>query len=171
VSVVTPYKLAHYKAWADELFLQKLSQLSESQLAEPQPIVFGSLIRTLHHVYAMDFVWRAHLLGIEHGYSTRNPETHPAFEDLRGQQMEIDRWYLGYTKSLTDAQAEEVVRFAFIGGGEGAMSRGEILTHVVNHTTYHRGNMADMLWRWSIEPPTTDFPVFLRETMRSRIAL
>jgi uncharacterized damage-inducible protein DinB len=48
--------LAQYKAWADELFLQKLSQLSERQLTEPQPIVFGSLIRTLHHVYAMDFV-------------------------------------------------------------------------------------------------------------------
>ena len=62
MNVVTPHMLAQYKAWADELFPQKLSQLSERQLAEPQPIVFGSLIPTLHHVYAMDFVWRAHLL-------------------------------------------------------------------------------------------------------------
>ena len=75
MNVVTPHMLAQYKAWADELFPQKLSQLSERQLAEPQPIVFGSLIPTLHHVYAMDLVWRAHLLGIDHGYSTRSAAT------------------------------------------------------------------------------------------------
>ena len=159
--------LTRYKAWADELFLQTLSQLSEIQLTEPQPIVFGSLIRTLHHVYAMDRVWRAHLLGIGHGYSTRNPEAHPPFEELRVRQTEIDRWYVGYAASLTDAQANDAVRFTFINGGDGVMSRGEILVHAVNHTTYHRGNMADMLWRWSIPPPTTDFPVFMRELKQS----
>lgn len=35
----------------------------------------------------------------------------------------------------------------FVGGGEGAMSRMEILHHIVNHTTYHRGFVSDMLYQ------------------------
>lgn len=52
----------------------------------------------------------------------------------------------------------------FIGGGPGALTRAEILLHVVNHTTYHRGHIGDMVYQIPAEPPTTDLPVFLRET-------
>ena len=55
--------MMRYKAWADELFLAKVAQLSEAQLVAPQPIIFGNMLRTLYHSYAMDRVWQAHLLG------------------------------------------------------------------------------------------------------------
>ena len=155
--------LTRYKAWADSLFLAKVGQLPESELTAPCPIVFGNIIRTLHHSYAMDRVWQAHLLGKSHGYTTRNPLDHPSFSELRNRQLEIDAWYVSYADSLhTDALAQ-VVNFTFIGGGSGSMTRSNILLHVVNHTTYHRGHVADMLYHRSILPPTTDLPVFLRE--------
>ena len=44
------------------------------------------------------------------------------------------------------------------------MSRRDIVLHVVNHTTYHRGHVADMLYDMGVFPPATDLPVFLRET-------
>jgi uncharacterized damage-inducible protein DinB len=43
------------------------------------------------------------------------------------------------------------------------MSRGEIVLHVVNHTTYHRGHIGSIIYQVPAEPPTTDLPVFLRE--------
>ena len=43
------------------------------------------------------------------------------------------------------------------------MSCRDILLHVVNHSTYHRGHAADILYHLGIAPPTTDLPVFLRE--------
>jgi uncharacterized damage-inducible protein DinB len=82
--------LTRYKAWADELFLNTVAQLPEADLASPRPILFDSLIRTLHHSYAMDRVWQAHLLGQAHGYSTRNPAEHPSFEALHESQLAID---------------------------------------------------------------------------------
>ena len=92
--------LTRYKAWADELFLSTVSQLPEKELIAPRPILFGSIIRTLHHSYAMDRVWQAHLLGEAHGYTTRNPDEHPAFEELRKNQLVMDAWYVGYADSL-----------------------------------------------------------------------
>ena len=56
----------------------------------------------------------------------------------------------------------EFVHFTLIGGTKGSMTRGEILYHVVNHTTYHRGFVADMFYQIPVKPPTTDLPVFLQ---------
>ena len=39
----------------------------------------------------------------------------------------------------------------------------EMLLHVVNHKTYHRGYVAQMLYQASVRPPTMDLPVFLRD--------
>lgn len=155
--------MMRYKAWADELFLAKIAQLPEAQLVAPQPIIFGSMLRTLHHSYAMDRVWQAHLLGEEHGYTTRNPDNPPSFDVLHQMQLAMDIWYVSYADALDTEMLSEIVEFEFIGGGGGAMSRGDILIHVVNHTTYHRGHVADMLYHCAVFPPTTDLPVFLRE--------
>ena len=153
--------LTRYKAWADDLFYTTLAQLSEQQLVAPRPIVFGSILRTMNHVRAMDQVWQAHLEGRPHGFVTRNPETHPPLAELRKIQQAMDAWYIEYADSLTDSACAQMIDFTFIGGGNGSMSRGNILLHVVNHTTYHRGHVADMLYEIGAAPPTTDLPVFL----------
>ncbi len=151
-----------YKAWADALFLSVVTELPPHELIAPRPIGFGSLIRTLHHSYCMDFVWQSHLLGRPHGLTTRNPVEHPTIDALLQTQQSIDAWYIDYAASLSDSDLAEVVDFTFIGGGHGAMTRSAILLHVVNHTTYHRGQAADILYHLGVFPPATDLPVFLR---------
>ena len=153
--------LTRYKAWADEQILHAAAQLPDSVLTADQPIIFGSILRTLHHVYAMDVVWQSHLQGRPHGYDTRNPADCPPLTELHERQTEIDTWFSDYATSLSDAAGTEEVRFDFIGGGQGVMTRTAILLHVVNHATYHRGHVAAMFYAASISPPTTDLPVFL----------
>jgi uncharacterized damage-inducible protein DinB len=155
--------LTRYKAWAGALFYKVVATLPEAELIAPRAIMFGNIIRTLHHSFAMDRVWQSHLLGEAHGYTTRNPVDHPPFDALWLQQAEIDAWYADYAKSLSPSEAEEIVTFSFIGGGAGAMKSADIILHVVNHTTYHRGHVADMLYTVGVFPPTTDLPVFLRD--------
>jgi uncharacterized damage-inducible protein DinB len=75
----------------------------------------------------------------------------------------MDDWYIAYGDRLDEAGMKEAVRFTLIGGNAGAMSRGDILLHVVNHTSYHRGWVAEMFFAVPRHPPTTDLPVFLRE--------
>jgi uncharacterized damage-inducible protein DinB len=155
--------LTRYKSWADDLFFAALANLPEQELVAPRQIIFGSIIRTMNHVCAMDQVWRAHLEGNSHGLVTRNPDACPPFAELRKTQQLLDAWFVDYANSLTDSARNEIVNFTFIGGGSGSMSRGNILLHVVNHTTYHRGHVADMMYQISAPPPTTDLPVFLRD--------
>jgi len=156
--------LTRYRRWADRLLYQSLTALPEQALSASQPIIFGSLLRTLHHMYCMDLVWKAHLEGMPHGLTSRNPDHCPAFDALHSAQADMDEWYVRYAASLDEATCDETIRFAFIGGGEGEMRRGEMLLHMVNHGTYHRGHVAMMMYGLSVPPPTTDLPVFLRDS-------
>ena len=100
---------------------------------------------------------------IEHGYAARNTPDHPPLAELWRAQQEIDRWFIDWSDGLSDAALDEKVNFTLIGGNPGVMTRGEILLHIVNHTSYHRGFVADLFYQVPARPPTTDIPVYLRE--------
>jgi len=159
--------LARYNAWADKLIHGAVAALPEGEAEKPRQSVFKSMAHTLNHVYVIDRIFQAHLEGREHGYKARNTETHPPLAELRRLQQEVDDWYVRWADGLTEAALGEKVAFTFVGGGEGVMTRGEILLHVVNHTTYHRGFVADFFYQVPARPPTTDLTVFLRDAWRS----
>ena len=155
--------LTRYKAWADKLIFEAVAALPEGEATKPRQSVFKNMVHTLNHVYVIDRIFQAHLEGRSHGYKARNTESYPPFAELREAQQEIDAWYVAWSDTLTDAALDEKVRFTFVGGGEGEMTRGEILLHIVNHTTYHRGFVADFFYQVPARPPTTDLTVFLRD--------
>jgi uncharacterized damage-inducible protein DinB len=156
--------LTRYSAWANSQLYATVTELPEVELTKKREIVFGNMLRTLNHVYTMDLVWRAHLTGTSHGFTTRVPDARQSLAELRIAQVALDDWYIRYAEGLSNRSREEIVDFTFIGGGAGAMSRADILLHVVNHTTYHRGHIVAMIYQVPAEPPITDFPVFLRDT-------
>ncbi|HET7931282.1 MAG TPA: DinB family protein [Rhodanobacteraceae bacterium] len=159
--------LARYKAWANERLYATLAGIPDTDLAAPSPIFAGSILRTLNHVRLMDVVWKSHLLGVPHGLATRNPEAAPPLSELRGTQRDIDAWYIDCAATMAPDARNDVVHFTFIGGGEGALRREDILLHVVNHTTYHRGHITAMLNQMDVQPQATDLPVFLRDARSS----
>jgi uncharacterized damage-inducible protein DinB len=154
--------LTRYTAWANSLLYATLGEQPEAELTKPRQILFGNLIRTLNHVHTIDLVWQAHLEGRAHGFTTRTPDVQVSLADLRIAQATLDSWYIRYAEEMSERAGEESVKFTFIGGGEGSMTRGDILLHVVNHTTYHRGHIAAMIYQIPAQPPVTDLPVFLR---------
>jgi uncharacterized damage-inducible protein DinB len=159
--------LSRYNAWADKLIHAAVAALPAGEAEKPRQSVFKSMAHTLNHVYVIDRIFQGHLEGREHGYKARNTETHPPLTELWRLQEEIDGWYVRWADGLTEAALGEKVPFTFVGGGEGVMTRGEILLHVVNHTTYHRGFVADFFYQVPARPPTTDLTVFLRDAWRS----
>lgn len=156
-------KLLRYRAWADRLTYDAVAALPEGAAMAPRLTIFGDMLRTLSHTWVVDDIFKAHLTGCAHGYTSRNtPEPLP-FDELWRRQQAMNAWYLEYAEGLTPEQAAEVVSFQFIGGGEGSMSREDIILHVINHATYHRGFVADMFYQVPARPPATDLPVFLRD--------
>jgi uncharacterized damage-inducible protein DinB len=155
--------LTRYTAWANELTFNAVAQLPPGEATKQRPSLFQNIVHTLNHNYVINLIFQAHLLGREHGFAARNTPSSPSFQELWHAQREVNNWYIAWADGLTDAALEETIRFTFVGGGEGAMTRADILFHLINHTTYHHGFIADIFYQIPAEPPTTDLPVFLRD--------
>jgi uncharacterized damage-inducible protein DinB len=163
ITTRTARMLTRYNAWADRMIFDAVAALPEGEAEKDRKSLFKNIIHTLNHNCVIDLIWQAHLEGREHGYTARNTPDHPPLDELRRQQQAVDDWYIAWSDALSDAALDEKVNFTLIGGNQGVMTRGEILLHVVNHTTYHRGFVADLFYQVPARPPTTDLPVFLRE--------
>jgi uncharacterized damage-inducible protein DinB len=164
ITTATARLLTRYNAWANRLIFDAVASLPEGEATKERQSTFRNIVHTLNHNYVIDRIWQAHLEARGHGYEARNTRDHPPLAELWQAQQAIDRWYLDWASRVTDTALEENVNFVLIGGNAGTMTRGQILLHVINHTTYHRGFVADLFCQVPARPPTTDLPVYLRET-------
>jgi uncharacterized damage-inducible protein DinB len=155
--------LTRYSAWANVRLFDALAALPGGEATAARATIFGNMVNTLNHDYVVDLIWQAHLQGKPHGFTKRITDTEPALDALRSAQAASDAWYIDYADGLTDKLHDEVVSFKFVDGGAGAMTRGDMLLHIVNHKTYHRGVVADLLYQAGSKPPVMDLPVFLRD--------
>ncbi len=156
-------KLIRYKSWANEVTFSALSNISDVELCKNRETNFNNIPSTLNHVYVVDDIFKAHLLGENHNYSFRNTEVCPTLSQLWDQQKRIDQWYINFVLELTVRDLNKVIKFEFIGGGKGEMSIAEIIFHVVNHGTYHRGFVSDLMYQIPSVPPANDYTVYLRD--------
>ena len=156
--------LTRYNAWANRKIFDAVAALPAGEATRARPTLFKNMVNTLNHLYAVDLIWQAHLQGREHGIPALNTILHPDLADLGRAQASIDAWYIAYGDDLAQAALDETVSFTLIGGNKGAMRRGDVFLHVVNHTSYHRGWVADMFYQVPLTPPFTDLPVYLRES-------
>ena len=155
--------LARYNAWANEVMFEAVAALPAGEAEKPRPSVFKNMVHTLNHGYVIDRIFQAHLEGRSHGYTARNTASHPPLPELRRAQQELDRWYIRWSDMTPESSLNEQIKFTYVGGGEGLMSRREILQHLVVHTSYHRGFVAQMMFDIPVRPPTTDLTVYLRD--------
>ena len=163
ITTHTARMLTRYNAWANKLIFDAVAALPEGEAIKQRASLFKNMVHTLNHLYVIDLIWQAHLEGRDHGYTARNTPGHPELSELWRSQQSIDGWYTAWSDKISDAALDEKVSFTLIGGTPGVMTRGEILLHVVNHTAYHRGFVADLFHQVPARPPTTDLPVYLRE--------
>ena len=155
--------LARYNQWTDRLTFEAVAALPGDEATRPRVGLFKSMVHMLNHNYVIDRVFQAHLEGRAHGYGARNTPEPPPLDELRRAQEEIDAWYIAWADRLTPQAIDEKVSFTYIGGGDGVLTRGEILMHLVNHHSYHRGFVAEMFYGANHRPPTTDLTVYLRD--------
>ncbi|WP_087501684.1 DinB family protein [Pseudomonas sp. SID14000] len=158
--------LVRYTAWANELTFDSMINLPDGEALRPRPTRFGNMVHTLNHVYVVNDIFRHHLQGKRHHYTSRNTEHTPPLADLWDAVQLMDRWYIDLVDRWSLEDLSKVVHFEFVGGGKGAMTQEEIVLHLVNHSTYHRGFVGDMMYQIPFTPPSNDLPVFIRDHYR-----
>jgi uncharacterized damage-inducible protein DinB len=152
------------KSWANNELFNALAELRDAQHAAP----VHSAVRTLNHIYVVDKIFQAHLLGEPHGYTATNTEATPTLDALQFSVAETDAWYESYVSRCSAQLLNESIAFEFTDGDAGTMTREEMLMHVITHGAYHRGNVGQILKSISVAPPRDLYTKFLHVSEPAR---
>lgn len=124
-----------YKHWADSRTLSAVALIDSERF--PSEIAFAR--QQLNHMVRVEEVFRARLLGDTEPHLTSNSEVVPVLKELSKRLLNSNNWLQTYAKSMPYEKLVEKIRFYFLDGKSGMMTREEVLFHLVNHSTYHRG--------------------------------
>ena len=140
--------LFEYDRWANARVFEAVDTLTEEQ--------FASLRETLAHIVGVEWIWFQRCNGV-------NPSATPQWMDkptrdvLRAELRTIERDWQEYVAALHDDDLARVIEYVRLAGEPGSRKLVHLLQHVVNHSTYHRGQVATRTRQAGGTPIETDF--------------
>ncbi|MGM0853760.1 MAG: DinB family protein [Bacillota bacterium] len=144
----------HYHIWATNKLLTYLQSLSHETFQKELKSVFPSVERTLHHLYEVDALW----------FSRLRQQEIPVEVETFSSVSECHTFFQILHKEMTDWKHKDLTISYETSIGEACQNTTEeILYHIVNHGTYHRGNITAMLWQLGEKGVSTDYIYYLRE--------
>ena len=161
--------LYEYDRWANRRALQQAAGLSCEQFTRDLGGSFPSVRHTLLHILSGEWIWLQYW---KHSHPSIalisqlrrqrdtifNPEVFPDPAALRPKWMEVEKEMSDFVEALT---AESLDQLFPVRGTH--LRLAQVMQHVANHSTYHRGQLALMLRQLGAKPLPTDFHVFLVE--------
>lgn len=154
--------LFEYDRWANARFAEVLATLGDDRLTTRLESSFPSILGTFGHIVAAEWVWLRRWKGES---PTAFPEwlTSPRLEGLRAKLAEVEAERDALLSSLDDEGLLRTVDYKTLAGDSFSNRLADLCRHVVNHSSYHRGQLTTLLRQVGATPPATDFIVFLRE--------
>ena len=154
--------LYDYNSWANHRTLDACAPIAEEQFTRDLGSSFRSVRDTLAHISGVEWLWLERWHGRSHN-SIPPASDFPDLESLRRRWDEIERNLLDYVASLTPEEVQRVVQHKTTQGVQQSAPLWQMLQHLVNHGTYHRGQVATMLRQLGAKPISTDLIFFYRE--------
>ena len=161
-------QLYAYNQWANRRLAEAASALPPELLTRDLATSFHSVLGTLQHIAWGEWRWLGRWQGRP---STRpSPLECPDLRSLRLRWVEIEREQLEFLERLTADDLERPISYENPPGTTWTYTLAEMLQHVVNHSTYHRGQIAAMLRQLGTAPPPTDYLIYFDELAAGQAA-
>ena len=155
-----------YKAWADRRTLDAVAAIDRQQF--PSATAFAR--QQLNHVVLVEELFRARLQAAPEPHRSTNTPEVPELAELDGRLAASNEWLGGHVASLSREALGEAIRFTFTDGKRGSLSREEVIFHLINHGTYHRGAIGHALDLAQATRPADTFTVFIHSAQPGRRA-
>lgn len=159
--------LVAYHHWATSRLFETLATLPADALDQPVGGSFGTARGLLRHILGAEEVWMDRL----HGHS---PPVFPdlatcnAVNDFQVAWDAVQARQRSFIAGLGSEQLESPIGYINFRGEAWAYPLDAVLLHLVNHGTYHRGQLAHVIRQLGHTPPATDYLIFADEVAAGR---
>jgi uncharacterized damage-inducible protein DinB len=144
--------LLDYHYWARDRVLDAAAALTSEQLTREMGSSFKSVRDTLAHLYAAEFAWCSRWQG-HPPTGLLPPDGFPDVETLRRKWAELEFTVRAVVDQLGDEGIHRVMNYKMMNGDARSSVFWHMLQHVVNHASYHRGQVTTMLRQLGAAPP------------------
>jgi uncharacterized damage-inducible protein DinB len=155
-------ELYAYNRWANRAVLAACGRLDAEELTRDLKSSFPSVLATLVHILSAEWIWLERWQGSS---PKAMPERWRTFglDALTEQWREVEHGQIAFLERLTETALESEIAYRSLAGEGYQAPLWQLLRHVPNHSTYHRGQVVTMLRQLGATAPATDLVLFYRE--------
>lgn len=154
--------LYDFNAWADRRSLSAAAALTQGQFTKPMGNSFSSVRDTLAHIFGAEWIWLERFQGRSPS-SLPDATEYPDIATLGARWGEFEPRLLEFVRGLTQADLDRVLEYKTLKFGVYRNPLWQSMQHVVNHGSYHRGQVTTLLRQLGAQPLLTDLMHFYRE--------
>jgi uncharacterized damage-inducible protein DinB len=154
-----------YTAWASALLLNAATALTNEDLARDFQTADRSVVGTLAHIFAADRIWLARLSGVPAPDFTNGADG--SLAALQSSWPIVLEGWKCWAATLTDDEAAAQFAYVDTKGRPWEQPLWQIVQHVINHGTHHRGQVSGFLRSMGHTPPVTDLHHYYRQRASS----
>jgi uncharacterized damage-inducible protein DinB len=157
--------LLAFNSWATQKIFDAVASLPVEQVRQDMKASHRSIHGTLAHLVASEELWCSRLRGIP-GSSGTNPTEAPDIADLKKRWETAGFATARWLGTLSDRKLQEPFSFTTMQGATLTHTFAQAIQHLVDHGTYHRGQVVVLLRQLGVKPPSTGMMGFFRETAK-----
>jgi uncharacterized damage-inducible protein DinB len=149
-----------YSAWASARLLDAAQNLTPEELTRDFHTADQNVVGTLAHAFAGDRIWLIRVKGEPLVPFITPEDRHLDF--LQKQWPALQQSWKSWMDPLTDHDTERIITYKDTKGNAWENPLWQILLHVVNHATHHRGQVSGFLRAMGHTPPPLDLIAYYR---------
>lgn len=152
-----------FNLWANGKFVEILKTVDENIFEQEVTSSFPSLRKTVLHIWDAEFIWLKRLEGVSLSEFPSKHFTGNKEQCLSGF-IENSKTFAAFLEGKDKAYFESSIAFKTISGDSFTESVEGIIYHVVNHGSFHRGQLVTMMRTLGITTvPSSDLIRYLRQ--------
>jgi uncharacterized damage-inducible protein DinB len=162
VNAKTARELYRYNTWANGRVFDAVARVGPAQFVREVGGSYPSLRACLTHIVSAEWLWLRRWKG-RSPKRLWSPGDFPRVDELRARWIEVEAEQAAFVSLLTDDALERSVSYVGLQGRTWEYALWRQMLHVVNHSSYHRGQATLLLRLLGATPAPTDFLVFRDE--------
>ena len=151
--------LYEYNRWANARVLKTVSALTEEQFRRDLGGSYRSVRDALVHILSAEWIWLMRWKGTS-PQAMLDPAEFLELDLVKATWSQIEREQDEFVKGVTDESLSNVVAYVNTRGETWRYPLTHMMQHLVNHSSYHRGQVSLMLRQLGAAPAPTDLLVF-----------
>lgn len=167
--------MSQYNQWMNQKVYQTVHELGEEKIKQDCGAFFGSLLATLNHIYVADIIWLRRFArhpkqykSLQHlpelaNYTELSQTVADNLESLDKLRKKLDNQIINWCQEIDPEDLESNLQYTDTKGNPYNKNFGQLIHHLFNHQTHHRGQATTLISQEGLDVGVTDWLAILPE--------